>query len=232
VTFEFSDVVLDTGLAIGSGFRLSPAKFRVVAHTATGDQQLDFRFRDRDSSMTLNRSDELVDVFTYQASQPTLPVPTYRIQLDTSGPLAPPAPGDQYDVFWIPPLHEGDVFTFDATGKHVDAASAQNGFKQNPYVVPNPYLESASFEPSRFAVSGRGVRRIEFRGLPQTCTIRIYTVRGDLVQTLRHDAADDAGMVPWDLRTKDNLDVAPGLYIFHVDAPGLGTKIGKFAVVK
>jgi len=40
------------------------------------------------------------------------------------------------------------------------------------------------------------------------------------------------GMVAWDLRTKDNLDLAPGLYIFHVDAPGVGTHVGKFAVVK
>jgi hypothetical protein len=38
--------------------------------------------------------------------------------------------------------------------------------------------------------------------------------------------------VPWDLRTKDNLDVAAGLYVFHVDAPGIGTYLGKFAVIK
>ena len=30
--------------------------------------------------------------------------------------------------------------------------------------------------------------------------------------------APTTGFVPWNLRTKDNLDVAPGLYIFHVDA--------------
>jgi hypothetical protein len=26
--------------------------------------------------------------------------------------------------------------------------------------------------------------------------------------------------------------VASGMYIYHVDAPGIGTKIGKFAVIK
>ena len=46
-------------------------------------------------------------------------------------------------------------------------------------------------------------------------------MRGDLVQTLRHDGST-AGFVAWDLRTKDNLDVAPGLYVFHVEAPGSG----------
>jgi hypothetical protein len=97
--------------------------------------------------------------------------------------------------------------------------------------VPNPYVGSASFEPARFAVSGRGERRIEFRAIPINSTIRIYTVRGDLVQTLKQDGSN-AGYVPWNLRSKDNLDVAPGLYIFHVDAPGVGSAKGKFALLK
>jgi hypothetical protein len=56
-------------------------------------------------------------------------------------------------------------------------------------------------------------------------------VRGELVQTLHHDGSDD-GYVPWDLRTKDNLDVAPGLFFFHVDAGSIGTTVGKFAIIK
>jgi hypothetical protein len=40
------------------------------------------------------------------------------------------------------------------------------------------------------------------------------------------------GYLAWNLRTKDNLDLAPGLYIFHVDAPGQNAFTGKFAVVK
>ena len=113
----------------------------------------------------------------------------------------------------------------------IDDDLAREQFREDPYVVPNPYVASASFEPERFAVSGRGDRRLEFRGLPATCTIRIYTVKWELVQTLRHEGSDD-GYLPWDLRTKDNLDVAPGLFIFHVDAGPLGTTVGKFAIIK
>jgi hypothetical protein len=40
------------------------------------------------------------------------------------------------------------------------------------------------------------------------------------------------GYVAWDLRTKDNLDVAPGLYIYQVDGGSAGTSIGKFAIIK
>ena len=98
--------------------------------------------------------------------------------------------------------------------------------------LPNLILvAAASFVPQRFNVSGRGDRRMEFRAIPQGAVIRIYTVHGDLVQTLRQDGSVN-GFVPWDLRTKDNLDVAPGLYVFHVDAPSLGTYIGKFAIIK
>jgi hypothetical protein len=35
----------------------------------------------------------------------------------------------------------------------------------------------------------------------------------------------------WDLRTKDNMNIAYGLYLFHVESDE-GTFIGKFAVIK
>jgi len=44
--------------------------------------------------------------------------------------------------------------------------------------------------------------------------------------------ATTAGFVAWNLRTKDNLEVAPGLFIYQVEAPGIGTSIGKFAIIK
>ena len=56
-------------------------------------------------------------------------------------------------------------------------------------------------------------------------------MNGELVQTLEHDGST-AGFVSWDLRTKDNIDVAPGLYIFHVEGGQAGKRIGKFAIIK
>jgi hypothetical protein len=143
----------------------------------------------------------------------------------------PPKAGDVYRLVLQSPLTPSDMFSFRTTGQYINAANAKSEFSQEPYVVPNPYVGSASFEAERFAISGRGERRMEFRGLPLNATIRIYTVRGELVQTLRHDGGND-GFVAWDLRTKDNLDVAPGLYIFHVDGSDTGKHIGKFAIIK
>jgi hypothetical protein len=128
------------------------------------------------------------------------------------------------------PYGKNDVFLFSTRGERVDDATARTE-AFDPYVVPNPYVGSASFEPGRFAISGRGERRVEFRELPARATIRIFTVRGDLVQTLHHDGSNE-GILAWNLRTKDNLDLAPGLYVYQVDGGALGTKTGKFGVIK
>jgi hypothetical protein len=47
---------------------------------------------------------------------------------------------------------------------------------------------------------------------------------------INHDSTDH-GSAKWDLKSLDNLEVAFGLYIYHVDAPGIGKKVGKFAIV-
>jgi hypothetical protein len=236
ITITFSDVPVDTSVSFGIGRGARPAKFRVIAHTPNGDVRLKFGMADLDRDGTLSRADDYIAIITDVPGVTTIEQETWRVQLDTTGqgkrgPIVPPKAGDVYKLVLQYPLSPSDVFSFRTTGQRVDATNAKNAFKQEPYVVPNPYVGSASFEAERFAISGRGERRLEFRGLPASCTIRIYTVRGELVQTLRHDGSND-GYVPWDLRTKDNLDIAPGLYIFHVDGHGAGTHIGKFAIIK
>ena len=231
LTIFFYDTVVDTSVADGFTYPATPAKFEVIAMTADGEERLDFRFRDRDGDGTIGRSDELIDVVTYIDSEPGVPKVTWRLKLDTAypAPTLPPAAGDAWSLSLILPLGADDAFDFATQGQYVDPDKSAEGF--SPYVVPNPYLASASFEPERYAISGRGERRIEFRGLPANCEVRIYNVVGDLVQTLQHDGSND-GFVAWDLRTKDLLDVAPGLYIFYVDGGEAGTATGKFAIVK
>jgi hypothetical protein len=230
LTVRFYDQVVDTSIAMGVQFQIPrPMKFEVIAHEPSGDVRMRCRFRDQDLNGTLSHANDIFDVVTWASA--TDSAATWRFVLDTSGglPTRPPAAGDVFELRPTRPLGVGDAFVFEARGDLIDPGKAKAEF--TPYVVPNPYVGSASFEPERFADSGRGERRIEFRGLPSRSTIRIYTVRGDLVQTLRHDGSDD-GFVAWNLRTKDNLDVAPGLYIFHVDGGSTGEKIGKFAVIK
>ena len=53
--------------------------------------------------------------------------------------------------------------------------------------------------------------------------IRDYDVTG--VQTC-------ALLILWDLRTINNQEVAPGLYLFTVESEGVKDFIGKFAVIR
>jgi len=245
IRIVFEDAYVDTGLTWGPPPITTLAKFRVFARTDTGDVRLPFRFRDYNRNGTLDSlfyttggsvSGDFIEVISPGPSVRVDSLVTWRIQLDPRGPhglpaMHAPAAGDTFDLRIVRPLNVSDVFVFAPDTQRVDPAMARAGFDRRPYVVPNPYIGSASFEPARFAVSGRGERRVEFRNLPQNCTIRIYTVRGDLVRTLRQDGSLD-GFVAWDLRTKDDLDVAPGLYIYHVDAPGVGEFTGKLGVIK
>jgi hypothetical protein len=102
----------------------------------------------------------------------------------------------------------------------------------NIYVVPDPYVVNASWEKPLFYASGRGERRVDFVNLPQECTIRIYTMSGKLVRTLEHSSTMTKGSEPWDLISEDGLSVSFGMYIFHVEADGVGNKVGKFALIK
>lgn len=98
-------------------------------------------------------------------------------------------------------------------------------------VYPNPYVAVSNQEPTNPFNEGRGERRITFIHLPDRCTIRIYTVRGELVDTIEHNAGIDDGSENWDLRSRDGLNVAYGIYLYHIDSP-YGQKTGRFALIK
>jgi hypothetical protein len=68
--------------------------------------------------------------------------------------------------------------------------------------------------------------------LPKECSISIFTVSGKFVQKIVHVASEANRRASWDLRTKDGLEIAHGVYFYAVEAPGIGVKTGKFAVIK
>jgi hypothetical protein len=231
---EFSDHPVDTST-------WSPAtpivytKFKIWGLPKTGGQfQADFRFKDIDGNQTLSHKDDFIEILATKPSGGLSPV--WRVQTDTiNGPKYInsifPTLGDAYQLTINVPYNEADIFRFTTDTSFIDLTKQSEEYIEKPYVVPNPYMGMASFEQAPYAQTGRGERRIEFRGLPTTATVRIYTVTGELVQTLLHDAGFQ-GYVVWNLRSKDNLEVAPGLYIFQVEAPGLDDYIGKFAIIK
>lgn len=98
------------------------------------------------------------------------------------------------------------------------------------YVVPNPYVSYSMLENPGRTLTKRGDRVLQFRNLPPQCTIRIYTVTGELVDTIEKD--DNTSIASWDLLSDEGMRIAYGVYIYHVDIPEVGEKIGRFAVIK
>jgi hypothetical protein len=135
---------------------------------------------------------------------------------------------------------------------------------KNVWVVPNPYrgYTDISQRPSTWdlipnATDPTGTH-IDFFGMPPgKWTIKIFTISGDLVQTLHSDdpindslrgtvTGDDGtarsganlqqdnpndGQARWNLISRNGQDVVSGIYIFTVES-GQGTQRGHFVIIR
>jgi hypothetical protein len=130
------------------------------------------------------------------------------------------------------PFNEWDVYEFSTKVPTVNKSTAEVKLL-NVRVVPNPYVTANALEPPLppGITSGRGQRRIDFINLPPSAKIHIYTSRGDHVITLEHSGNIYDGTVSWNLKTKENLDVAFGVYFYVVES-SVGNKTGKLAIIK
>jgi hypothetical protein len=116
-------------------------------------------------------------------------------------------------------------------------------------VYPNPYYVNAAWDGNR-----ERLRKIYFYNLPARCEITVYTLAGDVVTVIEHDASTytgaginwfdqfGGGSIPaefaggehaWDLISRWDQAIATGLYLFTVKDFATGdTKRGKFLVIK
>ncbi len=142
-----------------------------------------------------------------------------------------PKLGDTLRIVTTRPFGKNDRFRYLTKAAAIDNDLAKERLNRIK-VVPNPYVAAAAWEPRNPFATGRGPREIHFTHLPVRCTIRIYTVQGELVATIEHHSTFDNGTAKWDMLTKDKLDIAYGVYVYHIDVPGIGQHVGKFAVIK
>ncbi|HET7226114.1 MAG TPA: hypothetical protein VFK69_10420 [Candidatus Eisenbacteria bacterium] len=99
------------------------------------------------------------------------------------------------------------------------------------WVVPNPYRGGAPWDRPPVPGDPFG-RHVDFMGLPKApATIRIYTVAGDLVQSIEHDGSNGDGEAAWNLISRNGQDIESGIYLFTVDS-SLGHQIGRFVVIR
>ena len=154
----------------------------------------------------------------------------FKNKFDTLHPVIPPAAGDRFQIKTFRNPTRLDTLRFTIKGGDWTTELANEKMREI-YVVPDPYVVSNNFEPW-YDLAGNNQRRVDFVNLPPKCTIRIFTASGRLVKKIDHQATEDFGRHSWDLTTEDGPEIAFGMYFFVVEAPGLDTKRGKFAVIK
>jgi hypothetical protein len=184
---------------------------------------------DRNGALSFGDTIRIIDGYV----SPTVYSLSWKLNWERGAGLnpLPPADGDRFAIRTARPFAQGDYFEFTTRQAVADANVAKEEMGRIS-VVPNPYVASASWERRSLFTTGRGDRRLLFTHLPAVCTVRIFAVSGYLVKTLTKDSGPTDGSLSWDLVTDDGMDLAYGLYIYHVDAPGIGEHIGKFAVIK
>jgi hypothetical protein len=192
------------------------------------------------SSLSGRCSDLIYFVEDFREFEDTV---TYRVTMSaflSEGSLLTrnPEPGDTLKIFTNKPFISGDrfQFTFDEENvPRIDADTARSEL-DDILVIPNPYKVANIYEASVTATNRQHNRELHFTNLPAPSTLRIFTVAGVLIREIDIQPSDlvngYGGTYIWDMLTKDNLEISYGIYLYQVDAPGVGEKVGKFAVIK
>jgi hypothetical protein len=118
---------------------------------------------------------------------------------------------------------------------------------QDIFAFPNPATREALADFSQFRPNDddpTGVR-IMFANLPAARnTIRIYTLAGDLIETIDHDGnrdcpggdafGDCGGSAFWNLMSRNGQEVVSGVYLFSVESADsrFDRVVGRFVVVR
>ena len=144
-----------------------------------------------------------------------------------------PKSDDIFRVKFSRPFWKDDYLTFTINSyDDIDADSLAKTM-DNIRVVPNPYVATNVMET---AVSNQFLnqrRSLMFTNVPAQALIKIFTISGVLVDEISINNSPEKGIVHWDMLTREGLEIAAGMYLFHIEALATGDqKIGKFAVIK
>ncbi|MCB9218257.1 MAG: hypothetical protein H6610_02210 [Ignavibacteriales bacterium] len=175
------------------------------------------------------KSDNIVSAERYWASWNLRFLKPDFARKDTT--VIPPSPGDVFSFRTERNPTADDVYRFTVDGGLWKAEDVKTTEDKKVYVVPDPYVAASSLE-AIYELAGNSQRRVDFVNLPPKCTIYIFTASGELVRKIKHDDAFDVGRHSWDLTSEDGPEVSFGMYFFVVEAKGLKTQRGKFAIIK
>ncbi len=133
-----------------------------------------------------------------------------------------PETGSNIRILTLKPNQPGDVISVSTAGlgtRAMSAAEAEAAL-ESIGITPNPYKGASEYERSQL------IPEVRFTNLPNEATIRIFTLSGSLIKTFEKNSVDRT--LVWDLTTENDLPIASGVYLVHVETD-MGTKVIKFA---
>ncbi len=109
----------------------------------------------------------------------------------------------------------------------------------NVVVYPNPYridggYARAGYENRDRTKSAVWSRRIHFANLPNICTIRIFSIDGDLIKEIKHynpTGGPESQHEEWNVVSRNTQAVVTGIYIWSVRSE-MGEQLGKLVIIK
>jgi hypothetical protein len=142
-----------------------------------------------------------------------------------------PHPGDVYRLKFNRALQDSIMLTVNLDNS-TDASKIDDDMSRIK-VVPNPYLVTNTMEPYIANQNFNQQRILLFTHIPAQSTIKIFTSSGVFIRQIDVDNAPDNGNYKWDMLTKEGLEIAAGIYVYHIKSKITGKeKLGKFAVIK
>ena len=131
----------------------------------------------------------------------------------------------------------GSSFLDISPGSRAQSSAERDRDGADIFVYPNPATRDALEEFQELSPNGddpTGVR-VCFANLPQAQnTIKIFSLNGDLVQTIFHDGTAGFGEASWNLVSRNGQEVVSGIYLYAVesDDDAFDDFIGKFVVIR
>jgi hypothetical protein len=112
-------------------------------------------------------------------------------------------------------------FNLDALAVRTGVDTIAENLLASINVVPNPYFAFSEYETSQID------HRIKITNLPVKCTVSIYNLSGTLIRQFDRDD-NTITSIDWDLKNQASVPIASGVYIIHVNAPGIGERVIKW----
>ncbi len=124
--------------------------------------------------------------------------------------------------------HPEYTFSLDGLAVQTDQADVAEKALDLINVVPNPYYGFSDYEQTQFD------NLVKITNLPPKATVTIYSLDGKFIRRYDRDEVSESAKgqivtaIEWDLKNNKQIPVSSGVYLIHVQVPGVGERTLKW----